>query len=80
MTTKVAVASFEGPKRGYNFLMEDTDEPGAATSLQKRTLTDLIFQHIDNEEKREGYLNQICDITKAEAADWILEFTMGQWR
>ena len=77
--TKVAVASFEEPRRGYNFLM-DVEEEGMATSRQKRVLTDLFFQHIEDGEKREGYLNQLCEISQSEANDWILEFTMGQWK
>ncbi|OGI73941.1 hypothetical protein A3D42_00640 [Candidatus Nomurabacteria bacterium RIFCSPHIGHO2_02_FULL_41_18] len=78
MTTKTALASFESPRHGY-FFTEDTDEAEMATSHQKRALTDLIFQNIE-EDKRDGYLSQIQEITKSEAADWILEFTMGKWR
>ena len=77
--TKTITASFEGPNRGYNFLMEDAGEESMATGRQKRTLTDLIFQNID-EDKRDGYLQQLEEITKEEASDLIMEFTMGRWR
>lgn len=76
--TKTTIASFEGPNR-YNFLTDDTGEESLATGRQKRALTNLIFQNID-EEKREGYLQQLDEITKSEASDWIMEFTMGRWR
>lgn len=76
--TKTITASFEGPNRGYNFLTEDTGEESMATSRQKSTLTDLIFQNVD-EDKRDGYLQQLDEITKTEASDWIMEFAMGRW-
>lgn len=77
--TKIITASFEGPNRGYNFLTDGTGEEIMATNRQKRALTNLIFQNID-EDKRDGYLQQLDEITKAEASDWIIEFTMGRWR
>ena len=79
MTTKIAVASFESPRRGYNFIM-DTEQEESATYHQKRALADLIFCHIEDGKKREGYLRQLEDITKTEAADWMLEFTLGKCR
>lgn len=78
--TKIITASFEGPSRGYNFLTDDTGEESMATNRQKHTLSDLIFQNIEDEERREDYLQQLGEITKAEASDWIIEFTMGRWR
>lgn len=77
--TKTTTASFDGPNRGYSFLMDDTGEESMATSRQKQALSSFIFQNID-EDKRDGYLQQLDDMTKAEASDWIIEFTMGRWR
>lgn len=76
MTTKTAIANFEGPRRNYFFPLCEEE---MISEGQRRTLTELILCNID-EEKREGYINQISDITKAEADDWILEFTMGRWK
>lgn len=76
--TKTITANFEGPNR-YSFLTDDTGEESIATNRQKRALTNLIFQNID-EDKREGYLQQLDEITKAEASDLIMEFTTGRWR
>ena len=65
--------------RDYNFFMEDTDEPGMATSNQKRTLKDLIVQNIDDSEKQEMCINQIRDISQDEASLWIREMENGLW-
>ena len=75
--TRTAIASL-GPRRGYYFSTEEDGED-MATYSQIRTLENLIFTHID-EEKQQCYLNQIREITKSEAADWIMEFEMGRWR
>lgn len=77
--TKTITANFDGPNRGYNFLTDDTGEESLATGRQKRALTNLIFQNID-EDKRDDHLKQLDEITKAEASDWIIEFTMGRWK
>ena len=74
--TKTAVASFEGPRRGYFF---PTCEEEMISSNQLRTLKELILQNIEDEEKREGYLNQIPELTSSEASEMIMEFTMARW-
>jgi hypothetical protein len=71
-------ANADGRKRNYYFSLEEEQED-MATASQKRTLMDFIFQHIDV-EKQESYLQQLGEISKTEASDWILEFTMGKWR
>ena len=52
----------------------------AITDRQRNTLTSLIFQHIEDESHRESYLAQLSDLTRTEADDLVLEFTMGTWQ
>ncbi|MSU44998.1 hypothetical protein EXS45_02350 [Candidatus Nomurabacteria bacterium] len=75
MTTKTATASFEGPRRSY-FLPMCEEE--MINDRQRHTLTELIFQNID-EDKRDSYLNQISELTSSEASEMIMEFTMAKW-
>ncbi len=78
MNTNTLVASADGPRRGYNFLME-TEEEGMATAKQKDTLKNLFYLNIENDELRESHINQLRDISENEARLWIREFEMGMW-
>ena len=67
-----------GNKRNYYFSMDEERED-MATKSQKRALMDLIYHHIDV-EKQDNYLQQLEEISKSEASDWISEFRMGRWK
>ncbi len=47
------------------------------TNKQRRTLTELIYENIQDEDMREQYLNQINDdLSYGEAQDMILELSI----
>ena len=67
-----------GNKRNYYFSL-DEERDDMATKSQKRALMDLIYHHIDV-EKQDNYLQQLEEISKSEASDWISEFRTGRWK
>lgn len=73
-----AIASFDAPRYG-SYFMEDSDEPGMATSRQKHILRDLIFQNIEDSIRQEMCINQLGDISENEASLWIKELENGMW-
>lgn len=47
------------------------------TNKQRRTLTELIYEKVVDEDTREQYLNQINDdLSYGEAQDMILELSL----
>lgn len=47
------------------------------TNKQRRTLTELIYEKVQDEDMREQYLNQINDdLSYGEAQDMILELSI----
>lgn len=47
------------------------------TNKQRRTLTELIYEKVQDEDTREQYLNQINnDLSYSEAQDMILELSI----
>ena len=71
-------ANVDGNKRNYYFSMDEERED-MATKSQKRALMDLIYHYIDV-ERQDNYLEQLEEISKSEASDWITEFRMGRWK
>ncbi len=70
MNTKSAVASFDGPRRGY-FFGEDSREDPAMSEKQAKFLNQLIL-NIDNPETREEYLVQVnSGLSCADASELI---------
>lgn len=65
--------------RSGSYFMEDSDEPGRATSRQKQILKDLIFQNIEDSIRQELCMNQLRDISESEASLWIKEMENGMW-
>lgn len=53
------------------------EEEVIITNKQRRTLTELIYERVDDEDTREQYLNQINDeLSYSEAQDMILELSI----
>ena len=77
MNTNVAIAGAETPR--HSFFLEDTDEPGAATSHQKRTIYRLLCENMEDGEGRELHINQIPYVSKDEASLWIKELEHSIW-
>ncbi len=78
MNTLTLQANLDGPRYG-SYFMEDSDEPGRATSRQKQILKDLIFQNIEDSIRQELCMNQLRDISESEASLWIKELENGMW-
>jgi hypothetical protein len=78
MITKTKEYGAFGPKRSYFFPVDDRDEDRPMTKQMRRTLTDLIFQTM-NEEGRERLLAQLSDMTQAEAKEMIFDIRTANW-
>jgi len=75
--TNTAIASADGPR--HIFFLEDSDEPGMATSHQKRTIYRLLTENMEDGEGREVNINQIPYVSKEEAKIWIKELENSIW-
>ena len=73
------ISAFEAPRQKHCFFFEDTDEPGMATSYQKRTLYRLLCEHMEDGEVREVNINQIPYVSENEAKHWIDELENSIW-
>ena len=77
MSTNVAIASADAPR--HSFFLEDSDEPGMATSQQKRTIYRLLCENMVDGELREIHINQIPYVSSEEAITWIKELENSIW-
>lgn len=77
MNSNIAIASADGPR--HSFFLEDTDEPGMATSRQKRTIYRLLVENMVDGESREVNINQIPYVSENEARHWIKELENSIW-
>ena len=73
------ISAFEAPQQRQSFFLEDTDEPGMATSYQKRTIYRLLCENMEDGEGREVNINQIPYVSKDEATLWIKELENSIW-
>ena len=71
--------AFGAPRKGRSFFFEDTDEPGMATSHQKRTIYRLLCENMEDGEGREVNINQIPYVSEDEARNWIDELENSIW-
>jgi hypothetical protein len=78
MITKTRTCGSFGPKRSYFFPIDNRDEDRPMTKQMKRTLTDLIYQTM-NEAGRERLLSQLSDMTQAEAQEMIFDIRTANW-
>jgi len=79
MITKTKTYGAFGPKRSYFFPVDDRDENRPMTKQMRRTLTDLIYQTMD-EVGRERLLAQLSDMTQSEAREMIFDIRTANWR
>ena len=77
MNTNTIVASADVPR--HSFFLEDTNEPGMATSHQKRAIYRLLCERMDDGELRELNINQIPYVSNDEAVIWIKELENSIW-
>jgi hypothetical protein len=73
------VSAYEAPRHRDSFFFEDTDEPGMATSHQKRTIYHLLCEKMEDGEGREVNINQIPFVSEDEARNWIDELENSIW-
>ena len=73
------ISAFEAPRQRQSFFLEDSDEPGMATSYQKRTIYRLLCENMEDSEAREVNINQIPYVSKDEATIWIKELENSIW-
>ena len=73
------ISAFEAPRQRNSFFLEDSDEPGMATSHQKRTIYRLLCENTEDGEGREVNINQIPYVSKDEANIWIKELENSIW-
>ena len=79
MINNTAIASFEGPRKGYVFPMEYVDE-GMISEGQRHTLTNLIYTYIQGESEQEARIRELDDLSFSEAEDCILDFSFARWK
>ncbi|MFZ3011877.1 MAG: hypothetical protein WA060_02690 [Minisyncoccia bacterium] len=79
MINNTAIASFEGPRRGYAFPVEYVDE-GMISEGQRRTLTNLIYTYIQGESEQETRIKELDDLSFSEAENCILDFSFARWK
>ena len=77
MITQTLQANLGGPRQ--SFFLEDTDEPGMATSYQKKTIYRLLCENMEDGEGREENINQIPYVSQDEASLWIKELENSIW-
>lgn len=75
----IVTANLRAPRQRQSFFLEDTDEPGMATSHQKRTLLRLLCENMEDGESREACINQIPYVSEDEARHWIDELENSIW-
>ena len=77
MITQTLQANIGSPS--HSFFLEDGDEPGMATSYQKRTILRLLCENMEDGESREVHINQIPYVSEDEARNWIDELENSIW-
>ena len=78
MITKTKEYGAFGPKRSYFFPVDNRDEDRPMTRQIRRTLTDLIFQTMDD-DGRERLLSQVSSMSQRDAKDMIFEIRTINW-
>jgi hypothetical protein len=73
------ISAFEAPRQRSSFFLEDSDEPGMATSYQKRTIYRLLCERMEDGQGREENINQISYVSEDEARNWIAELENSIW-
>lgn len=79
MIVKTIKGAFDAPRRSYAVALENYEEEMISPN-QRRTLTNLIYEKIDEKEEQERWLNQLDDMTKVDAEDAIFDFLSARWR
>jgi hypothetical protein len=77
MILKTLKGHFDGPRRNY-VISSDLGEEEMISPSQRRTLTNLVFQRCDSDE-RERWLANLPDMTRYDAEEAIFNFLKMGW-
>lgn len=78
MSTKTISGGFYNPRRKF-ISSFDYGESVGISGNQRRTLRDLIYSNVQDEDEREGRLLEIENLTSVEAEDEIFQFLSASW-
>jgi desulfoferrodoxin (superoxide reductase-like protein) len=78
-SNKVAIASFDSPRKRYAFPTKYIGVEQMITAQQKHKLIDLIYANIHEEWDRELRLSQLEDLTEREAEKVIWEYLTAKY-
>ena len=79
MTTKVAVGSFSF-KKNRRYMPEYEAEDRPMTNYQKKTLIDLIYSRVSNQDEIESHLSQLENYNFLDAQEVIQDFLFAPWK
>jgi len=77
--TKVAVGSFSF-KKNRRYMPKYEAEDTAMTSQQRKTIIDLIYSRISNQDEIESRLSQLEDYNFLDAQEVIQDFLFAPWK
>lgn len=76
---KVAVGSFNF-RENHQYLSDYDTEDRPMTSQQRKTLIDLIYSRISNQDEIESRLSQLEDYNFLDAQEVIQDFLFAPWK
>ena len=79
MNTRVKTLEEYRPRKSFFFSIDEKDEDRPMTKEMRRTLTELIYQTMD-EDGRDRLLSQLADMTQSEAKEMIFEIRTANWK
>ncbi len=77
--TKVAVGSFSF-KKNRRYMPEHEAEDRPMSNQQRKTLIDLIYSRISNQDEIESRLSQLEDYNFLDAQEVINDFLFASWK
>ena len=81
MVTKTLRGSYDAPRRSFAITLDNYmgENEEMISDNQKRTLTNLILQKVQEEGERERFLANLSDMTHADAEDSIFNLLKSSW-
>ena len=81
MVTKTLKGSYDAPRRSYAVSLENYmgESEEMISDSQKRTLTNLVLQRVQEEGERERFLANLPDMTHTDAEDSIFNLLRSNW-
>jgi hypothetical protein len=81
MILKTLRGSYDAPRRSYAVSLENYmgDNEEMISDSQKRIITNLVLQRVQEEGERERFLANLSDMTHADAEDSIFNLLKSSW-